>query len=219
MREITTNIKKPELVEKRREQILQAALTLFRKNGYHGTTMRQICEKSKVNRASIYDYFGSKSDILVYIYKTMMYGGGKFDEAFPEASLSGWEDIEPFIRSVLTTSWNKNKHPIQVLNRETIALDKKSMKDVLKIESDYVKWLAENFRKGLGFPTITKGLELIANTMAYLNSFSPMRSWNMRHMDQKEIIDFTVDVLMMKLEKLRPADQGPGVEKKPGNEG
>jgi AcrR family transcriptional regulator len=207
MREIMTSIKKPELVAKRREQIMQAALTLFRKNGYHGTTIRQICEKSKVNRASIYDYFGSKSDILVYIYKTMMYGGGKFDEAFPEASLSGWKDIEPFIRSVITTSWNKNKYPIQVLNRETISLDKTSMEDVLKIESDYIKWLAENLRKGLRLPSVTRELELIANTMAYLNSFGPMRSWNMRHFDQEEIINFAVDMLMMKLENLRSPDK------------
>ena len=206
MREISTNIKKPALVAKRREQIMEAALALFRKNRYHGTTMRQICEKSKVNRASVYDYYGSKSDILVYIFKTMHYGGGKFDEAFPEVKLSEWKDIEPFIRSTLTISWNKNRHPIQVLNRETIALDKKSMKDVLKIESDYVRWLAENFRKGLGLPDVPRELELIANTMAYLNSFAPMRGWNMRHVDQKEIIDFTVDVLMMKLEKLRPSD-------------
>ncbi|MBW2177291.1 MAG: helix-turn-helix transcriptional regulator, partial [Deltaproteobacteria bacterium] len=52
--DISTNIKKPALVTKRREQILQAALDLFRKKGYHGTSIRQICEKSKVNRASIY---------------------------------------------------------------------------------------------------------------------------------------------------------------------
>ena len=207
MREITTNIKKPALVSKRREQILQAALTLFRKKGYHGTTMRQICEKSKVNRASIYDYFGSKSDILVYIYKKMHYGGGKFDEAFPDVHLSGWKDIEPFLRSIIKTSWNANKYAIQVLNRETIALDKRSMKDVLKIESDYIKWLAENFRKGLGLPSVTRELELIANTMAYFNSFGPMRGWNMRHIDQEEAIDFAVDMLLLKLEKLRPPEK------------
>jgi len=73
----------------------------------------------------------------------------------------------------------------------------------LKIESDYVKWLAENFRKGLGLPSVTRELELIANTMAYLNSFGPMRGWNMRHMDQKEMIDFIVDMLMLKLKKLK----------------
>jgi len=202
MREITTSIKKPELVTKRREQIMKAALVLFRKNGYHGTTMRQICEKSKVNRASIYDYFGSKADILVYVYKQMMYQDGKFDEAFPEVSISGWKDLEPFIRAIMTISWNQNSPRIQLLWRETISLDKKSMEDVLKIESNYINWVTENLRKGLGLPAKTRELEIMANTMVYFNSFIPLRGWNLRHIDQDKILDFVVEMLMLKLKQL-----------------
>jgi len=203
MRKIMTSIKKPELVASRREQIIQAAFDLFRKNGYHATTMRQICERSNVNRASIYDYFKCKADILVYIYKQMMYSEGKFDEAFPDVHISGWKDLEPFIRTLISYSWDINRHSIQLLYRETISLDKKTRDAVLNLESNYVKWVAENLRKGLGMPSITKELEIMANTMVYFNHYIPMRGWNMRHIGQKRIVDFVVEMLMIKLKKLR----------------
>jgi TetR/AcrR family transcriptional regulator, cholesterol catabolism regulator len=203
MREIITKIKKPALVAKRRDQIMKAAMALFRKNGYHGTTMRQICEKSKVNRGSFYDYFGGKEDILVYIYKQMMYPEGNSDRAFRKVNISGWDDLEPYIRAVLSVSWNRHKHRIQLLYRETISLDKRTLQEVIGIESDYIKSVADNLRKGLGLPAVTQGLEIMANTMVYINSFIPLRGWNMLDLDQDKILDFVTEMLMLKLKDMR----------------
>lgn len=109
MREIITHIKKPELVQKRRTQIMKAAMALFRKNGYHATTMRQICRKANVNMGSFYDYFGSKGDILVYLYKEMMYGGRIFEREFAGRNVSVRADLEPFLKSMMLASWNRYK--------------------------------------------------------------------------------------------------------------
>ncbi len=207
MREILTNIKTPELVAKRRRQILRTAMELFRKNGYHATTMREICAKSRVNMGSFYDYFGSKEDILVYIYKEMMYEAGSFDGLI-DRDVSGWEDLEPFLRSVLLESWNKNKKSIQLMYRETIALDKSTLRSVMKIESDFVKWVAEKLRRAVGCPKVTRELEIIANSIVYFNSFIPLRGWNMHHIDQKKILDSLVGMFMDKLEQLRKHPAG-----------
>ena len=169
MQEIPTNIKKPALVAKRREQILEAAMDLFRINGYHGTSMRKICEKSKVNRASIYDYFQSKADILIYIYNQMMSVEGNYNRTFSDVTISGWDDLEPFIRSTIHFSWTKLRHPIQLLYRETISLDSKTRQYVLKIESDYVEWVSKNLQKGLGLKTVTPELKILANNLVFFN--------------------------------------------------
>ncbi len=203
MREIMTRIKKPELVAKRRIQIMKAAMDLFRKRGYHATTMREICDKSRVNRGSFYDYFGSKEDILVYIYKEMMSGGGNFNQTSREINISGWNELSQFIRSLIFVSWNKNKNPIQLLYRETISLDKKTMQEVMRIESDYVKWVAEKLRQGLNLPSINQKLEVIANSIVYFNSFIPLRGWNMRHLNQRKILDLIADMFMSKLKDLK----------------
>ena len=204
MREIKTNIKNPKLVEKRRNQILKVAVGLFRKNGYHATTMREICEKANVNLGSFYNYFGSKKDILVYIYKSMMYYRGVFGKTFPKIKISSWDDLESFLRDMILPSLGRHKHPIQLLYRETISLDKKTLREVLQIESDYIRWVAENLREGLGLPSTNSKLELLANLVVYINSFIPLRGWNLHHLEQEEIVDFAVDVLMTKLKELCP---------------
>jgi len=203
MREISTNIKKPALVAKRREQILQAALDLFRKQGYHGTSMRMICDKSKVNRASIYDYFKGKADILVFLYKQMMFKEGNFYETDSRLTISDWNDLEPFIKSTFSSSWNMHRNSIQMMYRETISLDSETKQSVLDIESDYVKLIAKNLKNGLGLDTITPDLEILANTIVYFNAFLPLRGWNMHDIKQENILDSVVEMIMGKLEKLR----------------
>jgi AcrR family transcriptional regulator len=203
VREIISSIKKPELIARRRKQIMTVAMDLFRKQGYHATTMRQICERSEVNRGSFYDYFGSKEDILVYIFKQMMYRSGDFDKAFAEINIRSFKDLEPYIRDVINISWSANKDLIQLLYRETNALDPETLKAVLRIESDYTRWVANNLRLGLRLPAVTRELEIMANIIIYTHAFMPLRGWNMRHLGKTEIIGFTVDMLMLKLKKLK----------------
>jgi AcrR family transcriptional regulator len=210
LRNINTNIKKPELVQERRMQIMEAAMELFRKNGYHATTMREICRKAKINMGSFYDYFGSKEDILVYLYKEMMYGGKIFERAFAGRNVSGWNDLQPFLRSMMLAAWNKYKHSIQLLYRETISLDRKTMREVLSIESDYVRFVAEKLRKGLGLSSVNKELEVLANFIMYINSFIPLRGWNLHHIPQTKILDLIVGMIMMKLEELRKHPETSG---------
>jgi AcrR family transcriptional regulator len=203
LRDINTKIKKPELVQKRRMQIMDAAMALFRKNGYHATPMREICKRAKINMGSFYDYFGSKEDILVYIYKEMMYGGKIFAKAFSGRNVDGWEDLEPFLRSMMLNSWNRFKHSIQLLYRETISLDRKTMREVLRIESDYIRFVTEKLRKGLGLSSVPKELEILANAIIFVNAFIPLRGWNLHHVPQGKILDLLVGMFMMKLEGMR----------------
>jgi len=204
MREISTNIKKPELVAKRRQKITEAAMDLFLKNGYHGTTIRQICEASGVNRASIYDYFASKEDILVYIYKKVVdYSEGNTERKFPATNIAGWKDVEPFIRSTIDNAWVKKEKTIQLLYKETMSLDQDSLMTVAKIESDYVRWIAENLRNGLGLAAITEDLKIIANLIVFINAFRPLRGWNMPNFDKNKILDIIIEMIMTKLKTLK----------------
>ncbi len=53
----------------RREQILEAAIQAMGRNGYHGTSIADIASRSHASRATVYQYFGDKSDILAAIGK------------------------------------------------------------------------------------------------------------------------------------------------------
>ncbi len=59
-----TSVQNQSLIQSRREQICEAALSLFLEKGFAATTIRDICARSGVNQASIYDYIANKNDIL-----------------------------------------------------------------------------------------------------------------------------------------------------------
>lgn len=53
-----------EYLEARREQILDAALACFARNGFHETTIQDIAREARLSHGAIYRYFPSKDDII-----------------------------------------------------------------------------------------------------------------------------------------------------------
>lgn len=51
----------------RREEILDAALELFSRHGFHDTSISQIAALAHVSRATVYQYFHDKRDVLAAI--------------------------------------------------------------------------------------------------------------------------------------------------------
>ena len=54
-----------------RERILQAALTLFRTNGYENTTLRQIAAESDSSLGLAYRYFSCKEEFVLAFYESL----------------------------------------------------------------------------------------------------------------------------------------------------
>ncbi|MFD0939328.1 TetR/AcrR family transcriptional regulator [Pedobacter boryungensis] len=50
--------------EKIKESIIKAAKELFRKYGYHKTSVNEIAKKARIAKATIYKYFDSKEQVL-----------------------------------------------------------------------------------------------------------------------------------------------------------
>lgn len=61
---VKSKVDVPELIEKRRGQIVKAAIHLFGKRGYHVTTIRDIAGNANVSIGTIYQYVSDKEDVL-----------------------------------------------------------------------------------------------------------------------------------------------------------
>ncbi len=57
---------KEELSNRRRE-IFEAAVHLFLEKGFQETSMREIAEAAGIGKSSLYDYFETKDDILLFV--------------------------------------------------------------------------------------------------------------------------------------------------------
>jgi AcrR family transcriptional regulator len=66
-----TCVAEPDLTpraEQTRTAITEAALRLFRENGYEATTMRAIAQQAGVSTGNAYYYFGSKEELVQQFY-------------------------------------------------------------------------------------------------------------------------------------------------------
>lgn len=54
-----------QLIEARRNQILDAAVAVFAEKGFHHTTTKDIAGRAGIAEGTIYNYFGSKGELLV----------------------------------------------------------------------------------------------------------------------------------------------------------
>jgi len=62
-----TAARRERRVAARKAQILDAAAKVFSEKGFHRATTREIAEAADVSEGTIYNYFGSKDDLLISI--------------------------------------------------------------------------------------------------------------------------------------------------------
>jgi AcrR family transcriptional regulator len=72
-----------EMRIKGKQNLMEAALKLFSANGYHSTSTRAIAKEAGVALGLMYNYFGSKEELLVNI----------IDEYFKEMILSIFQEV------------------------------------------------------------------------------------------------------------------------------
>ena len=65
--EVVTHIKNQQLVVERRRQIVDAAVKLFIKYGYHKTTTRALAKATGLSIGSLYEYVSTKDDVLYLV--------------------------------------------------------------------------------------------------------------------------------------------------------
>jgi len=76
----------------RREQLLDAAMTIVRTQGADGLTLLTLAETAGVSRPIVYDHFGTRSGLLLALYR-------RLDERHRTASVRA-------LRDAASTSWD-----------------------------------------------------------------------------------------------------------------
>jgi TetR/AcrR family transcriptional regulator, cholesterol catabolism regulator len=65
--EIKASVKDELLVEKRRNQMIKGAVTLFKEKGFHRTTTREIARAAGFSIGTLYEYIRTKEDVLYLV--------------------------------------------------------------------------------------------------------------------------------------------------------
>ena len=85
---LTSQTEAPGRIERRTEQVVGAAVQRFAKNGYHGTTIKEIAETAGVSPGLIYSYVKDKEELLLLVFRAIF---RTYQEEIPKA-LAGVND-------------------------------------------------------------------------------------------------------------------------------
>lgn len=75
-RKVHASVKDEKLVLKRRDQMIEGAVALFKEKGFHRTTTREIAQAAGFSIGTLYEYIRTKEDIL-YLVCDSIYDGVK----------------------------------------------------------------------------------------------------------------------------------------------
>ena len=85
----------------RRDQILEVAVQVFAKNGYHGTSMNEVAEAAGVTKPVLYQHFDSKQDLYLALLADV---GNRMSTAIAKATAGATNTmgLQDFLKILLT---------------------------------------------------------------------------------------------------------------------
>ncbi|BBO83842.1 TetR family transcriptional regulator [Desulfosarcina ovata subsp. sediminis] len=177
---IPTLVKNQALVEQRRRQIVDAAVTLFIQNGFHKTTTRQIAQASGISIGSLYEYIATKEDVLYLVCDAIH---AEIEHGVAEAlerARKGRDPLAEVIREYFMVCHQMNDH-ILLIYQETQSLPGKWRRIVLeneiRITGTFTRVLADLMATG-ALPHISpRKLDLVAHTISVLGHMWTFRRW------------------------------------------
>jgi AcrR family transcriptional regulator len=172
------------LVDSRREQILDAALQLFLEKGYASTTIRDICERSGVNQASIYDYVANKQDILRRLLNRFWFRSS--GPTLPERLADPAErPLEEILEGFLREGWTSRRKGALLAYRSVPHLEAEDRRVLRERDERLIEALAAFLRRRAGLAEDDPRAKVAANFLIFANAFGPMRDWLHRDVEDE----------------------------------
>ncbi|MFV9644606.1 MAG: TetR/AcrR family transcriptional regulator [Desulfobacterales bacterium] len=178
--DIPTQIKNPDLVKRRRHQIIDAAVRLFIQKGFHKTTTRQIARASGLSIGALYEYVSSKEDVLYMVCNSIhMEVEQGMSDALARAK-GGRNALAEVIREYFMVCHRMSDF-ILLIYQETQSLpsqwQKRVLENELRITGLFIKVLKSLITSG-DLPHINeRSIELVAHNISVLGHMWTFRRW------------------------------------------
>jgi AcrR family transcriptional regulator len=204
-KDIPTQVKDPDLVTRRRNQIAAAAVHLFIEKGFHKTTTRQIASASGFSIGSLYEYFASKEDILYMVCESIH---AEVERGITEAmtrNTGGRETLAGVIREYFMVCHRMSDF-ILLIYQESQSLppqwQKRVLENELHITGLFVEVLARLTESGELPGLREEYIELAAHNIVVLGHMWTFRRWFLaRHYSLEDYIRLQTNFIVKMLVK------------------
>lgn len=134
----------------KRERIIDAAIKLFTRLGYHQTKLDEVAKQAEIGKGTLYLYFKSKEDLFV---KSLLDGYKKSRQSAVQI-ISGRKNTKERLLELLELQEKIFRHNGPLIQQfiqsgATISSSKGAPKKIFEMMKDKVELFAEFFREGM----------------------------------------------------------------------
>lgn len=173
---IYSNVKNTKLVEKRRKQMIKAAITLFKQKGFHRTTTREIAKEAGFSIGTLYEYIRTKEDILFlvcdFIYDQVTQRMEKTIDLKKPSLESLFAAIELYFKLM-----DEIQDEVLIMYQEVKSLKDDDLRYILDKERDMVSMLKWVIVTCVPHELKAKDAELMANNIFVQGQMWAFRRW------------------------------------------
>lgn len=184
-KQVPSMVKDQQLIKKRREQMVKGAVTLFKQKGFHRTTTREIAKESGFSIGTLYEYIGSKEDVL-YLVCDAIYEEvrDRVEQYLDSSNASGLERLKEAIKSYFKVI-DEMQDEVLVMYQESKSLPKEALPYVLYKELDMTNMIEKIIRDCVEenvFQLTDEEIKLTAHNISVLSHMWTFRRWALRKM-------------------------------------
>ncbi|GAE33604.1 TetR/AcrR family transcriptional regulator [Halalkalibacter akibai] len=192
-------VKDQKLIKKRREQMIKGAVRLFKQKGFHKTTTREIAKESGFSIGTLYEYIGSKEDVL-YLVCDAIYDEVK-DRLVTQLDSSS-KGMTKLKRAI--TAYFQVIHDMQdevlVMYQEVKSLPKEALSYVLQKEIEMTEMIEHILKDSLaeeGILLPDSQAKLIAHNILVQAHMWTFRRWSIQKLyGLKEYTELQIEQLL-----------------------
>jgi AcrR family transcriptional regulator len=189
--------KDPDLVRDRRHLLVAAAVRVFKEKGFHESTVRDIGREAGMTQGTIYNYVGSKGDILYLVCDQIV---SEYQEETRKA-LDNSADARTRVRNAVRAVcevMDKHQDEILLTYQDSHLLDARSRRVILARVEEFVgmfETILKDAARELGRPL--PEAHFAANALTFFPSMLALRRWSLKAQHRRpELIEWTVDFLV-----------------------
>lgn len=196
-REVHASVKDERLVEKRRDQMIRGAVSLFKQKGFHRTTTREIAKAAGFSIGTLYEYIRTKEDVL-YLVCDSIYEQVRLELEELDVGKGTLENLRLGIAHYFQVM-DRMQDEVLVMYQEAKSLSKDALPYVLRKElemvgmvEDLIKGCVDSGRLELDEDQI----HMLAQNVFVQGQMWGFRRWAMqKRFTLEEYIDLQIELL------------------------
>lgn len=183
---------------KRRHAIFHQVVNVFLKKGFHETSMREIADAAGLGKSTLYDYFKTKDEILVYFFEDQL--NDMTAEAQKIALQNATADVR--LRKIMETyieNLQANKNLFMRLTMESQRLKLESQKQIQEKRHVYQDMLRMLIDEGIREGVFRKVNSLLAARLL-ISTMGPVVYGSRFTGTPQEMLQETLDIFFKGIE-------------------